>query len=106
MYRVFRADWYSKKFEKLDRSEQMRVEKFEQALKQQPNSGKPLGYEWIREKKFDGKRMIFLIYENHKIIFLITITDKKAQQETIDFIKSNLDNYKEIINKLIEFKPL
>ena len=81
MHRVFRSDWYRKKLEKLDNQEQERVKKFEQSLKEAPYSGKPLGYEFLREKKFGGKRILFLIYEAHQTIFLVTITDKKAQQE-------------------------
>ncbi len=100
MFRVFRSDWYQKKFDKLEKFEQERVEKFEQQLKEQPYNGKPLGYDFFREKKFEGKRLIFLVYEEHKIIFLVTITDKKAQQIEIDMIKKNLEKYKEIIKKL------
>ena len=105
-FRVFRTDWYERKLKKLEKPESIRVEKFEQALKEDPYSGKPLGYEWFREKKFDGKRLMFLIYEDYRVIFLITITDKKEQQETIDFIKSNLNMYKELIEKLLKIRPL
>ena len=100
MYRVFRSDWYDKKLKKLDKSEIMRIEKFEQHLKNEPFSGKPLGYRSFREKKFDGKRLLFLIYEEHFIIFLVTITDKKTQQRDIDFIVSHLKVYKDEIDKL------
>lgn len=53
MFRVFRSEWYDKKLSKLDSSEQERVFKFEQQLKSQPYSGKPLGYSFFREKKFN-----------------------------------------------------
>ena len=101
MFRIFRSEWYDKKFDKLVKFEQERVSKFEQQLKLQPYSGKPLGYEFFREKKFDGKRLLFLVYEEHKVIFLVTITDKKAQQQEIDLIKTSLDVYKEIMIKII-----
>ena len=71
MYRVFRSEWYSKKLKKLDKSDIKRVEKFEQQLKQQPFNGKPLGYKFFREKKFDGKRLLFLVYEEHSVVFLV-----------------------------------
>ena len=102
IYRVFRSDHYNKKLEKIDASEQDRIKKFEQMLKEQPFSGKPLGYKFFREKKFNGKRMLFLVYEEYKCIFLITITHKKAQQHEIDLIKANLDIYKEELKKLID----
>ena len=46
--------------------------------------------------------MLFLIYDEYKCIFLVTITDKKAQQHEIDLIKANLEIYKKEIEKLIK----
>lgn len=102
MFRIFRSEWYETKLKKLSNLEIERVSKFEQSLKESPFGGKPLGYSFLREKKFDGKRLIFLVYEKHKCIFLVTITNKKMQQEVIDLIKANLDVYKENIEKLIK----
>ncbi len=101
MFRVFRSDWYNKKFSKLSAQEQKRVGDFEQSLKQNPNQGRTLGYNFFREKKFNGKRMYFLIYDSHQVVFLITISDKKTQQQVIDVIKANLDVYKEQIEKIL-----
>jgi|SRR3989344_1981453 len=102
MFRVFRSNWYEEKLNKLDNNEIQRIEKIEQHLKEEPFSGKPLSYKFFREKKLNGKRMLFLVYEEHNSIFLITITDKKAQQNEIDLIKANLDIYKDKIKKLID----
>ena len=102
MYRVFRSEWYETKFNKLNSFEQKRLANFEQSLKQEPYVGKPLGFKFFREKKFGGKRMLFLIYDEHKCIFLVTITNKKAQQHDIDLIKANLEIYKREIEKLIK----
>ncbi|HLC20253.1 MAG TPA: hypothetical protein VJK72_05000 [Candidatus Nanoarchaeia archaeon] len=63
--------------------------------------GKPLGYPFFREKKIDKYRVYFLVYEDVTTVLLITISDKKAQQQTIDNIKSQLDFYKELIKKKI-----
>ena len=107
MFRVFRSDWYSKKLEKLDKSEQEIVSTFEQRLKTDPYTGKPLGYVFFREKKFNGKRILFIVYDNHKCVFLITITDKKAQRKEIELIKANLDVYKEKLDNIVKnLKPL
>ncbi len=102
MFRVFRSQHYRHKLFKLDKSEQSKVIKFEQNLKEQPFSGKPLGYKFFREKKFNGKRVLFLVYEEHKCIFLVTITDKKAQQHEIDLIKANLDIYKNELKDILK----
>ncbi len=101
-FRVFRSQHYRDKLFRLDKSEQGRVMKFEQGLKEQPFSGKPLGYKFFREKKFNGKRALFLIYDNHKCVFMVTITDKKAQQKEIDLIKANLDIYKEELEDILK----
>ena len=100
MFRVFRSDWYDKKLNKLEASELERIHKFEQELKSQPFTGKPLGYKFFREKRFNNKRLLFLVYEEHQIVFMITITDKKAQQHEIDLIKANLEVYKETIRNI------
>ena len=102
MFRAFRTDWYEKKLKKLISEEQERIKDIEQELKKSPYDGKPLGYTFFREKKFNGKRLLFLVYENHKAIFLITITDKKTQQKVIDLIKVNLDAYKEQLEKILK----
>ncbi|MEK6847623.1 MAG: hypothetical protein AABX50_00685 [Nanoarchaeota archaeon] len=102
MFRVFRSIHYKKKLLKVDKSEQDKIIKFEQSLKSQPFSGKPLGYKFFREKKFNGKRVLFLIYESHECVFLITITDKKAQQYEIDLIKTNLDVYKNELESILK----
>ena len=102
MFRVFRSAWYDKKLEKLGTSYQRRASLFEQELKQQPYSGKPLGYRFFREKKFNGKRLLFLVYEEHHAVFMVTITDKKAQQHEIDLIKANLDVYKDVLEKMLQ----
>ncbi|MDO8740093.1 MAG: hypothetical protein Q7J54_00790 [Candidatus Woesearchaeota archaeon] len=102
MYRIFRTDWYETKFKRLSKPEQDRVVKFEQELKLQPYDGKPLGYKFFREKKFNGKRLIFLVYESHEVVFLITIADKKVQQQEIEVIKANLDVYNDMVENTLK----
>ena len=102
MFRAFRANWYEKKLKKLSTKEQEITQKFEQDLKQNPYQGSPLGYTFFREKRINGKRMYYLIYDSHKVVFLITISDKKVQQDVINVVKANLDVYKEQIEKILK----
>lgn len=101
MFRVFHTDEYDKKFAKLQKTEQQRLLVFEQELKVYPFQGRALNYRFFREKKFNGKRMLFLIYLEYNSIYLISIVNKKSQQKVINFIKSRLPFFKEQVNKLI-----
>lgn len=104
MFRIFTTKEFDDKFEKLDESEKKRVKKIMNQLKEQgAYIGKPLKVSYFREKKFKGKRLYFLSYESFMVILAIAISDKKAQQETIDKIISRFDYYKKfIIQKLKE----
>jgi len=83
----------------LPKDQQEQIKGFIRELKQNHNTGKPLGYPFFREKKMGKYRIYFLIYEDVDTVLLVTISDKKAQQDTIDNIKSQLDYYKELIRK-------
>lgn len=85
----------------LPKDYQDQIKGFIKELKINYDTGKPLGYPFFREKKMGKYRLYFLIYEDVNTVLLITISDKKAQQDTIDNIKSQLDYYKELIRKNI-----
>lgn len=78
---------------------QERISRLIAQLKETSDVGKPLGYPFFKEKKLDKYRVYFLVYEELDTTLLITVSDKKTQQETIDGIKSKLDFYKELIKK-------
>ena len=102
MYRVFRTQWYAKTKKDLGKSDISRIDAFETQLKENPYHGRLLGTTFFREKKFDGKRMLFLIYENKKAVFLITVSEKKAQQQHIDFMRNNLERFRAIVEELLK----
>ncbi len=83
----------------LPKAYQERISRLIVHLKKTSDIGKPLGYPFFKEKKLDKYRVYFLIYEELDAVLLITVSDKKAQQETISRIKSQLDFYREIIKK-------
>ena len=93
MFKVFRTSTFEKELSRLSKAEQILIRKFEEKLVDTPFIGKPLGYKFLREKKFNGKRAYFLIYETYVIVLMIAISDKKTQQETINEIKSQLELY-------------
>jgi hypothetical protein len=55
---------------------------------------------FFREKRIGGKRIYSLIYEEQNAVLLVTISNKKMQQETIDKIIELLPEFKKLIVKL------
>jgi len=51
--------------------------------------GKPLRYNWLREKKFHDKRLLYIIDFQKEKGLIIAYKNKKKQQETIDYIIKN-----------------
>ena len=99
MFRIFTTDEFERLFKKLDRSLQLQIEKQIGQLETDPYVGKPLGYEFFREKKVRNYRFYYLIYEEHIVVFLISISDKKDQQRVINKIKALIPFYREEIKK-------
>ncbi|MEI7719159.1 MAG: hypothetical protein WCI72_04780 [archaeon] len=102
VFKVYTTKEFDDNFNRLDESNEIRVRKLLNQLKENGDSvGKPLRFPYFREKKFEDKRLYFLVYEGYMVILAVAISDKKTQQETIDAIVSELKNYKEIIEKKI-----
>ena len=85
----------------LPKEYQMQISGIISQLKANVDVGKPLGYPFFREKKMGPYRVYFLVYRDIDTVLLITVSDKKAQQETIDLIKEQLDYYKDMVKKNI-----
>ena len=83
----------------LPKEYQDQINRIIRQLKETHNVGKPLGFPFFREKKIGKYRVYFLVYEDVDTVLLITISDKKTQQDTIDKIKENLDYYYNLIRK-------
>ncbi len=67
-----------------------------------PYVGDPLGYRFFREKKLGPKRVYYLIYDELKAVLMVAISDKKAQQDTINDIKDQLDAYYTLVLEAIK----
>ena len=106
MFRILTTQEFDKDFKKLSSQEQERVNKMLKQLKEQGGGiGKPLsGLSFFREKKFDGKRLYYLVYNDSFVILAIAISDKKAQQSTINRILLDLAEYQQHIYDLLRNK--
>lgn len=98
-YRIFKTEEFDRDYAKLDKSEQERVDKIlDQPLERGGEVGKPLsGLSFFREKKFDGKRLYYLVYSNVFVVLALAISGKKAQQAAINQILLNLAEYQQYV---------
>jgi mRNA-degrading endonuclease RelE of RelBE toxin-antitoxin system len=99
------AESFREDYRDLEKSEKERIHAFIPQLKENPLMvGKPLGYTFFREKKFNGKRIYFIIYEEWNIVLLARISDKKSQPHVIAWIKLNLPYLRHFVEKSLREK--
>ncbi|MDA3854835.1 MAG: hypothetical protein PF569_01155 [Candidatus Woesearchaeota archaeon] len=102
-YSIFEIGSFEKDLRKLlDNSEYNEYENFKVKLKSGIILGKPLSYEFFREKKIGGKRIYFLVYKEIMIILFVKSSKKSYQQETIDEIKILLPEFKHLAYEIYE----
>ena len=101
-YKIYTTEEFNKDFNKLSSQERIRANKILKQLKEKGDEvGKPLsGLAFFREKKFNGNRLYYLVYDELFIILAIAISDKKAQQATINRILLDLVEYHQYVHKL------
>ena len=90
---VLETETFSKLIEASEKNEQIWIEKMKTQLKENLAVGKPLRYEWFREKKFGNKRLFYLINESTQKAILIAFGTKKEQQKIITHILINKERY-------------
>ena len=103
MFKVYRTAEFEKIMNKLlTKEEQKRVENIEEEISEKGFTGDTLGFKFLREKRISGKRVYFLVYEDLKSALMVSISDKKAQQETIDKIKVYLPEFRRLMEEIIK----
>lgn len=100
MFRRVTLHTYKNQLKKWPLSQQDQAEKLTNRLKEQPYSGKSLGYRFFRELKIKERRIYFLVYDDLQLILLVATSDKKDQTTTISYIKNNLPEFKELARKI------
>ena len=93
-YGVYTTKGFDEEVDKLEKIEQERINKLFPKLKENPYVGDPLRYKFFREKRINGKRVYFLVFDDLIAVLFVAVSDKKTQQETID----------SVLDKLIQFK--
>jgi len=100
MFIVIGTDTYIKELEKWPKADQDAAIKIPSQLAENPYVGKPLGYPFLREKKIGGRRVYYLVYDELNLVLLVATSEKKDQQATITHIKLQLDEFKEMAEKI------
>jgi hypothetical protein len=100
MFKVIGTETYLKEVSKWPKQFQLLADKLPAALAENPLLGKPLGYPFLREKKIEGRRIYYLIYEDLKLVLLVATSGKKDQHDTIDHIQEHFDEYKQVAQEI------
>ncbi len=98
MNEVHETEIFSKIYDACDHQERRWIDKMKDQLAENLKVGKPLRYDWFREKKFDNKRLFYLINENTKKAILIAFGSKRDQQKIIDHVILNKERYLRLIH--------
>lgn len=101
-YRVYRSGKFDRDLEKQDNDFLNKVNKIETRLVENPYMGDPLGVSWFREKRIEGFRVYYLIYDDLHAIFMVRVSGKKDQQKVIDTVRLLFDFYREEIESLVD----
>jgi mRNA-degrading endonuclease RelE of RelBE toxin-antitoxin system len=100
-FHVYRTPVFEKKLEDFSDDFKEQIERFEDQLEKSPYVGKPLGVRWFREKKIGKYRIYYLIYEDLRAVYSITLSGKKDQQRVINTIRLFLDKYRKEIEDVV-----
>ena len=99
-YQIYETETFSKLYGAMEKVEQEWIDKIKLQLIENPQTGKPLRFDWFREKKFVDKRMYYLIYKDVSKILLVSFGSKKEQQKIIDHVIENKERYRKIIESV------
>ncbi len=100
MFVVIGTETYLSELKKWPKQDQNAAVKIPNHLAENPYVGKPLSYAFLREKKIGGRRVYYLIYDDLNLVLLVATSDKKDQQSTINHIKGNLDEFRDVAEKI------
>ena len=99
-YAVYVLNVFEKEMGKISKFEKEKLQKMFLQLKENPYVGDSRRYRFFREKRIEEKRVYYLVYDDLKIVLMVTIGGKKAQEETIDEIIKYFEEYRKYAEKL------
>lgn len=93
MNEVYETETFTRLLESSDKKIMDWVENVKDQLVQNLQVGKPLRYDWFREKKLGNKRLFYIINKSTCKALLVALGNKKEQQKIIDHIIVNQERY-------------
>ena len=103
VYSVYVLNVFDKEMNKLPEFDKDIVQKILLQLKENPYVGDQIRYKFFREKRVREKRIYYLVYDDLKIVLMVAIGGKKAQDETIDEIVGYFKEYRKYAERLSDF---
>ena len=98
MNEVLRTFEFRKIYDASDKREKDFIDNIKNQLQENLNVGKPLKFDWFREKRFENKRLYYLINRLTKKAIFVAFGSKKEQQKIVDHIITNKARYLKNIN--------
>jgi len=102
VYAVYTTESFDKEFNKLSNEEQKRIKNIFLQLKDNPFVGDSLQIKILREKRLIEKRVYYLVFEDLKTVLIVAVNDKKAQQKTIDYILTYINEYRKYVQEILD----
>ncbi|MBN2422952.1 hypothetical protein JXB41_07030 [Candidatus Woesearchaeota archaeon] len=93
MNELYETETFSELYDACDNREKRWIDDIKKKLKQNLKVGKPLRFDWFREKKLGNKRLFYIINEKTKKTVLLAFGTKKDQQKIINHIIINKELY-------------
>jgi len=101
-YKILHSARFDRELSKFDNYFQKQVDKIENKLVENPYVGKPLSFEWFREKKIEKYRIYYVIYEDLEVVCMVAISEKKDQQKIINTVRLLLDFIRKEVENLLD----
>ena len=95
---VLETESFSKLFDSLEQGEKEWIRKIIHQLEDNLQVGKPLRFDWFREKKYEGKRLYYLVSERNRKVLLVAFGDKKEQDKIIQHVLQNREEYLRVLD--------
>jgi hypothetical protein len=97
MNEVYETEAFSELCDSCEPVENEWIEKVKDQLAGNLRVGKPLRFDWFREKKLGDKRLYYLINESTKKAIIVAFGTKKEQQKIITHVLANKERYLAVI---------